>query len=390
MSVFKRSDGRSGNYYFYVRHQSGKASKRSTGTCDKRLAEKIRAKYLLEAQEDKALGREPDRSFKELIVIYLEAKTRSRGFKRLWYASQPLLQAFGTKDVRDIDVEAIERYIGKRYETVGDGTINRELGVLSAAYNYAIGKRGWKVVNPVVGCKLSEPEGRVRWITRAEAAGLIQAADCPTSFSAESREKVSFGRPLTSQYRSPYLRDFIELALNTGCRKQELLGLTWGNVDFSNDLILLEQTKNGTRRSVPLNSVSRGVLIRRRAVCAEVCPDTPWVFFHITAALHAKVGDRVKDVKTSFATACKKAGIVDFRIHDLRHTAASWLVMEGVPLLEVSRLLGHKSITQTERYAHLAPESSRALVGVLEGKANSSSTLSTTWTAKRQRTTRMT
>ena len=176
-------------------------------------------------------------------------------------------------------MEAIEGYIKKRYGTVGDGTINRELGVLSAAYNYAIAKRGWKVANPVVGCKLSEPEGRVRWITRAEAAGLIQAADCPTSFSAESREKVSFGRPLTSQYRSPYLRDFIELALNTGCRKQELLGLTWGNVDFSNNLILLEQTKNGTRRSVPLNSVSRGVLIRRRAVCAEVCPATHRVFF---------------------------------------------------------------------------------------------------------------
>ena len=74
MSVFKRSDGKSGKYYFYVRHQSGKASKRSTGTRDKRLAEKIRAKFLLEAQQDKALGREPDRSFKELIVIYLEEK----------------------------------------------------------------------------------------------------------------------------------------------------------------------------------------------------------------------------------------------------------------------------------------------------------------------------
>ena len=106
-------------------------------------------------------------------------------------------------------------------------------------------------------------------------------------------------------------------------------------------------------------------------VRAEVCPDTPWVFFHVTPATHVNVGDRVKNVRTSFATACKKAGIDDFHIHDLRHTAASWLVMEGVPLLEVSRLLGHKSITQTERYAHLAPESTRALVQILEGNAGS-------------------
>ena len=262
--------------------------------------------------------------------------------------------------------------------------------MLSAAFNYAIKKRSWKVKNPVVGSKLPEPEGRVRWITRVEAAGVIQAADCPRQYSVDSREKVSLGLPLAGQYQSPYLRDFIELALNTGCRKQELLGLEWRNVDFGNDLILLERTKNGTRRSVPLNSISRSVLIRRRGVRAEVCPATPWVFFHVTGAVNAKVGDRVKDVKTSFATACNKAGITDFRIHDLRHTAASWLVMEGVPLLEVSRLLGHRSITQTERYAHLAPESSRELVGVLAGKANSSSTLSTTWTEKRQRSTRMT
>ena len=72
-----------------------------------------------------------------------------------------------------------------------------------------------------------------------------------------------------------------------------------------------------------------------------------------------------------FCDACKKVGIDDFHIHDLRHTAASWLVMEGVPLLEVSRLLGHKSITQTERYAHLAPESTRTLVQILEGNAGS-------------------
>ena len=104
-------------------------------------------------------------------------------------------------------------------------------------------------------------------------------------------------------------------------------------------------------------------------VRAEVCPDTSWVFFHVTPATHVNLGDRVKSVRTSFATVCKKVGIDDFHVHDLRHTAASWLVMEGVPLLEVSRLLRHKSITQTIRYAHLAPESTRTLVQVLEGYA---------------------
>ena len=237
---------------------------------------------------------------------------------------------------------------------------------------------------PVVGCKLSESQGRARWITRAEAARLIQVVDCPMSYSVGSKEKMSLGFTLVSQYRSPYLRDFIELALNTGCRKQELLGLEWRNVDFDNNLILLEKTKNGTRRSVHLNSVSRVVLIRRMRVRTEVCPDTPWVFFHGTPATHVNVGDRVKNVKTSFATACKKAGIDDFHIHDLRHTATSWLVMEGVPLLEVSRLLDHKSITQTERYAHLAPESTRTLVQILEGNAGESSTLWSTWKTKRQ------
>ncbi len=99
---------------------------------------------------------------------------------------------------------------------VGDGTVNRELGTLSAAVNYVRARRGWEVDNPVTGYKWPEPPGRVRWLTRAEAARLIQVADCPTRFSVQSREKLYLGQPLPPQYRSPYLRDFIELALQTG------------------------------------------------------------------------------------------------------------------------------------------------------------------------------
>ena len=79
------------------------------------------------------------------------------------------------------------------------------------------------------------------------------------------------------------------------------------------------------------------------------------MFCHQTTALNTKIGDRVKDVRKAFSTACRKAGVEDFDIHDLRHTFASWLVMNGTPVFEVSILLRHASVQMTERYAHLAP-----------------------------------
>lgn len=78
-------------------------------------------------------------------------------------------------------------------------------------------------------------------------------------------------------------------------------------------------------------------------------------------------GERFLDMKKSFRTACTMAGIEDFRIHDLRHTCAAWLVTSGVPRTEVRDLLGHTTVKMTERYAHLAPENVRAAVTLLEG-----------------------
>jgi integrase len=92
---------------------------------------------------------------------------------------------------------------------------------------------------------------------------------------------------------------------------------------------------------------------------AQYCPASPWVFAH-------KDGKQIVDVKTSFKTACRKAGIEGFRIHDLRHTCAAWLVSAGVGLTEVRDLLGHTTVKMTERYAHLAPENVRAAVALLE------------------------
>lgn len=226
---------------------------------------------------------------------------------------------------------------------MSDGTIKREVGTLSAAFNHAIKKHHWRIKNPCIKAEASkEPKGRVRWFTHEEAKTLLQVSGNPVDRK---------GKSLTSQYKSPVLRDFIELALNTGCRKGELLNLKWGDIDFTTRLIRLENTKSGEWQTVPINEEARQVLVRRMRLRDEVCPDAPWVFFHLTPALNTKIGDRVKDVRKAFSTACRRAGIKDIHIHDLRHTFASWLVMNGTLLFEVSQLLRHASIQMTERYA---------------------------------------
>ena len=108
-------------------------------------------------------------------------------------------------------------------------------------------------------------------------------------------------------------------------------------------------------------------LIGRQRFRASHCPDAPFVFVDYE-------GCRIGSIKRSFSTACRRAGISDFRIHDLRHTFASWLVTEGVPLLEVSRLLGHSTVKMTERYAHLAPDSLESAVSLLDQRSHSSHT----------------
>ena len=105
--------------------------------------------------------------------------------------------------------------------------------------------------------------------------------------------------------------------------------------------------------------------MRRARFRAQYCPASPWVFAH-------KDGNRIVDVKRSFKTACRGADIEDFRIHDLRHTCAAWLVSAGVALTEVRDLLGHTTVKMTERYAHLAPENVRAAVTLLENAESQS------------------
>jgi integrase len=145
-----------------------------------------------------------------------------------------------------------------------------------------------------------------------------------------------------------------------------MLGLEWRRVDLHARLIHLEaeHTKTSRRRSVPLNDEAYNAILEASRFRAQHCPDSQWVFC-------ARKGEKIGSVKKAFWRACQQAGISDFRIHDLRHTCAAWLVSAGVPLTEVRDLLGHSTVKMTERYAHLAPENIRAAVAVLDGWSRS-------------------
>lgn len=281
-------------------------------------------------------------SFDRLFEAYLPAvRGELRSFFRIECALVRLDGFFRGRDLTALRRSDISAYIAHRKNSgVTNSTINREINIFSAAINYAVKHWEWPLPNPVKGMFLKQPEGRLRWLTDEESQRLIGAAQSS---------------------RNPCLADFVRLALHTGMRKDELLKLEWHRVDLKARRIQLDgiHTKSGRRRFIPLNATAVKVLKDRIAFRLNHCPRSPWVFAH-------EDGRRVSQIWNCFQKARRRAGIVDFRIHDLRHTFASWLVSAGVPLTEVRDLLGHASIRETERYAHLAPDRLSVAVRVLD------------------------
>ncbi|MCL1826326.1 MAG: site-specific integrase [Betaproteobacteria bacterium] len=344
--VYRRKD--SPVYWGSFTDASGERVRRTTGTTSRREAEALEAKWKLEAHQVKRWGAEPSRTFDQLMLEYTKAtQAVKRSAERDGYTIERLAPFFTGRNLLALKRSDIRAYIDKRLsDGVANGTINKEIGLFSAAINYARRNWDWDIPNPAEGMRLKAPEGRVRSLTVEEAERLITEAE-------RSR-------------KSPHLADFIRLALNTGCRRGELLKLQWSRVDLKANLFFLgeQDTKTGRRRSVPLNAQARTALLNLARFRASYCPDSPWVFAH-------KDGSQQEGIRTAFLVALKNAGIADFRIHDLRHTCASWLVSAGQPLPAVRDLLGHSTVTMTERYAHLSPENVRAAVAVLDGVSRS-------------------
>jgi len=350
---------RKGSPYWWVHLRppgGGQPVRRSTGTADLKEAKALEGKWKAEMFRQDAWGEAPERTFAQVAVEYLTANQDARSFGDMQRRVAKLYDFFGAErsmdnlsgqDVRDF-ISWRRQPDAKTGKTVAPATINRELDVLSAMINHAVVQLEWQLPNPVKGRSLKEPKGVVRWITKAEAARLIECAE-----TLKDGERVA---------------SFITLALHTGCRMNELLKLTWRRVDWQGRMIRLEPEDNKTaaRRTVPLNDVAIQALRRRAESVATYCPDSPWVFAK-------RNGERWTAPWGGFRSACNKAGIENFRIHDMRHTCASWMVSEGVPLADVKEVLGHSTVVMTEKYAHLAPHRARSAVTTLSGEGWSQS-----------------
>jgi len=164
-----------------------------------------------------------------------------------------------------------------------------------------------------------------------------------TSLCGKSIEKRDWEKSVA---RAP-----LALAAFTGMRRGELLGLRWADVDLVGRRVYLRETKNGRLRVIALNALAHRVL-------ASLPQDAPG------DAVMADVDPQKLSVYTR--RLFSRLGIADASFHSLRHTAASWLVMEGVDLYAVGELLGHRTPRMTQRYAHLAPQYMASAVGKLD------------------------
>ncbi len=319
---------------------NGKNIQRSLGTTDKKLARAIESEIRIEIIEgnyfNKPAGEK--KTVRDMMERFLKEHgpkvsiNTQNAYKA--YLTQ-LLPFFGELILTAVTQKTIAEYKVLRYgEGVKPATINRELAMLSKAFSLAVNDWAWLCENPVSKvAKENEDNERGRWLSQDEEEKLLACSP-------------------------EWLKDIIIFDLNTGLRQDELLSLEWSRTDLFRKTIIIQKTKNKKPKTVPLNQKALNVLMNKSNVRSI---QNDLVFFNDNGC---KI-DRFY-LAREFNKALKKAGITDFKFHDLRHTFATCLAQKGVDLYKISKLLGHRNITMTQRYAHHCPESLKESVAILD------------------------
>ncbi len=229
-------------------------------------------------------------------------------------AIKPIL---GSLMLSELSSVVLAEYRNKRLESLSPQSVKHELSMINRTLLKATEEWGYSLPNGIPKAKYPTlPSGRDRRLTRDEEKTLLSYCD-------------------------PYLIDIIKVLQNTAMRIGELVKLNKDDINFDKKLAVLSDTKNGNNRIVPLNSTAISSL---------------------TSILQQSKNNKLLSLRYScishkFTSACRKSGIKDYRLHDLRHEAVSRLFEKGFSIMEVSTISGHRSLASLKRYTHINPTS---------------------------------
>jgi integrase len=345
----KSVDGRPNLYIVW--YENGRERFKSTGTSNSRDAEAALAEFIRQRRAPRGPddARDPGEVLiAEALDLYgTQRAPDTADPARIGYAIAALLPFWGERKVSEITRENCKAYGKARARA--PATIRRELGTLNAAVTHGVNEH--LLTRAVLATLPPKPEGKDRWLTRSEAARLLNAA-------RGGRSDVRLYLPL-----------FVVLALYTGARKEAILSLRWPQVDF-------EQGRINFRRNVTDDGKQEGRAATNKRRAHIPIPRRLMTFLRLAYrrrsgdlgfVVHDK-GRPIKDIgaawdgtpdayiQGSFGRACKRAGLVDVSPHTLRHTCGTWLAQAGVDLHKIGGWLGHTDARTTQLYAHHHPD----------------------------------
>ncbi len=319
MGIFKR-----GEYWWIDYSYAGKRIRESTRSTSKKRALQILAKRTAAVVEDRFDIRTTKQTptlelyANEYLQYYSRQNKRPQTYRRDQILVKHLSAFLGKYRLNEIGPLLIEHYKRKRLD---DGrspaTVNREVACLKNIYTTAIRNRR-ALINPVKQVKMLREDNIVtRVMSRVDEEKLLANA-------------------------APHIRQLVVCALDTGMRLGEILELQWKDVSLKKRLIMIEKSKTGRRREVPVSD-------RLGAILESLGRDVGE-----GAVFRSKNGEPFSDVKNGYKAALRRAGLAEkkYRFHDLRHTFATRLAESGVDLFTIKELLGHSTIVTTQRYAH--------------------------------------
>ena len=347
-NVYQRRSGGCWSVDFYVNGKRIQKVVEATSKEEARLAlQQERVKNFDTELFDKE-PRQEKIGFKNFAKTYHQdyMQTVRRNFSPDTYRLKILCGYFKNVNLRNLTPLDIERFRASRIKKGNSkSTVNRYLQLMGKMFNLAI-EEGYLEENPARKVKsFSEKDNlKERILTHVEEEKLM--ANC-----------------------SGTLKSIIAVALNTGMRRAEILNLTWNQVDFQAKRIKVVKTKSGKPRFIPVNDDLFKQILKLKSENGQ----SPFVF------LNPATKKPFLDMKTPFKRACRISGIEGLRFHDLRHTFATRLVEKGIHIRNIRDLLGHFSVTVTERYAHSNDEQMRKAVETLSKKSDKSGQDSDKW-----------